>query len=82
MNKKPGELSGGMCRRVAIARAPAYDSQILILDEPFRGLDLETKDSIIKLIKERQKNKLSILITHSMNEALTLSDSIYLRAFH
>lgn len=77
MNKKPGELSGGMCRRVAIARALAYDSQILILDEPFRGLDLETKDSIIKLIKKRQKNKLSILITHSMNEALTLSDSVY-----
>lgn len=77
LDKKPGELSGGMCRRIAIARALAYDSQILILDEPFRGLDLETKDSIIKLIKERQNNKLSILITHSMDEALTLSDSVY-----
>lgn len=78
MNKKPEELSGGMCRRVAIARALAYNSDILILDEPFRGLDLKTKDNIIKLIKDKQENKLSILITHNIKEAFILSDKIYI----
>ena len=77
-NKKPNELSGGMCRRVALARAFAYDSDIFIMDEPLKGLDQKIKNSIISLIKEKQKDKLIVLITHSIYEALMLSDYIYI----
>lgn len=77
-DKKPFELSGGMCRRVSIARALVYKSDILIMDEPLKGLDLNVKDNIIKLIKEKQEDKLIILITHSVYEALMLSDLIYM----
>lgn len=76
-DKKPNELSGGMRRRVSIARALVYKSNILIMDEPLKGLDSDIKDSIIKLIKEKQEDKLIILITHSIYEALMLSDLIY-----
>lgn len=63
-DKLPSQLSGGMQRRVALARAFAFDAEALILDEPFKGLEAELKESIAKLICEYAQNKPVILVTH------------------
>jgi len=76
-NKLPSELSGGMKRRVAIARALVYGGDVYLLDEPFKGLDIEIKKKIMDYIKELSKEKLIILITHEMPEAEYLSGKIY-----
>lgn len=71
------ELSGGMKRRIAIARAMAYDKSIIIMDEPFKGLDKETKDIVLKsILMERQK--LFLIVTHDEEEAKTYADEIVL----
>lgn len=75
-NKYPSELSGGMQRRIALARALAYDGDIYLMDEPFKGFDSELKKEIIYLIKKRIERKLCIFITHDMEEAQQLSDII------
>ncbi len=67
--KYPSELSGGMQKRVALARAIAYGGDFLLLDEPFTGLDEETKDIIIKLIRDIGKSSLVLMITHDSSEA-------------
>lgn len=64
----PSQLSGGMKRRVAIARAVAYGGDILLLDEPFKGLDNESKRRVMDFALER-KNRLTLLVTHNENEA-------------
>ncbi|WMJ78384.1 MULTISPECIES: ABC transporter ATP-binding protein [unclassified Sedimentibacter] len=77
--QKPSELSGGMCQRVSLARAFAYPSDFLILDEPFKGLDLKIKNDIIHIFKNLwNENKRTVLfITHDINETVDLSDYIY-----
>lgn len=72
----PDSLSSGMCRRVAIARALNDNPDILLLDEPFSGLDLAMSDKAIQLIKETMEGKLIIFVTHNKSEALKLSDKI------
>lgn len=64
LDKKPDELSGGMCRRVSLARALAYGGDILILDEPFKGLDYETKEAVFSAVREFSQKSCVILITH------------------
>lgn len=76
-NKHPNELSGGMRQRVSIARALAYGGDILLMDEPFHALDSKSRDQVITLIKEKTQDKLKILVTHSMEEAQLLADTIY-----
>jgi len=73
-NSMPKELSGGMERRVALARALAYKSDYLILDEPFKGMDARRKESIIKYLISL--NKPIIMATHSLNEAKLLKANI------
>jgi NitT/TauT family transport system ATP-binding protein len=63
------ELSGGMKRRVAIVRAIMAQSDILLLDEPFKGLDDETKKTVISYIKDNMNNRTVILVTHNHDEA-------------
>ena len=68
--KKPvSEFSGGMKRRVAILRALLADFDLLIMDEPLKGLDDETKQQVIDLIKELTKEKTVIMTTHDDSEA-------------
>ena len=63
------ELSGGMKRRVAIARAILADSVLVIMDEPFKGLDEYTRQNVINFVSEYTKSKTLIVITHSPEEA-------------
>ena len=68
--KKPvQEYSGGMKRRVAILRALLADFDLLIMDEPLKGLDDATKMDVINLIKELTKEKTVIMTTHDDSEA-------------
>ena len=78
-NLLPHELSGGMQRRVSIARAFAYPSSLLIMDEPFVSLDEETKGRIIDLFQTlREKDGRTVLfVTHDKREAALLGDRIY-----
>lgn len=68
-DRKVSELSGGMKRRVAIARAICYDAPMLLLDEPFKGLDAKLKDSVIEYVLEETKGKTVIIITHDPSES-------------
>lgn len=76
----PASLSGGMSRRVAIARALCAEPDVLLLDEPFNGLDDEMKARAAALIFDRMKGKTVIVITHDtapvadrVDETLTLA---------
>lgn len=66
-------FSGGMRRRVAILRALAAQYDILFLDEPFRGLDVETHRQVMAYLKARTAGKTVICVTHSAEEAAFLS---------
>ena len=74
-HKLPHELSGGMKQRVSIARALAYDAPLLLLDEPFKGLDAQTKQHTVEMVVEYIKGRTAILISHDKNELL-LCDTI------
>ncbi len=69
-------LSGGMCRRVAIARALMAESDFLAMDEPFKGLDGETRASVVAYIRARTVGKTLLIITHEEEEAALLGAPI------
>ena len=64
LNKKAGELSGGMKRRLAVIRAMLHESDCVILDEPFTGLDDEAREKTIAFIRERLNGRLLIVTSH------------------
>ncbi len=77
---QPAELSGGMARRVALARAMATDPRILIYDEPFVGLDPISMGVIVRLVR-RMNDALdisSIVVSHDVEEISSVADSSYL----
>ena len=76
----PGELSGGMARRVALARAMVMDPDILIYDEPFVGLDPISMGVIVRLVRKMNDalGISSILVSHDVDEISTVSDCSYL----
>jgi phospholipid/cholesterol/gamma-HCH transport system ATP-binding protein len=83
-NLKPSELSGGMRKRVGLARAIATDPEVILWDEPTTGLDpltTETIDAMIKSMKE-QLGCTSIVVTHDMSSAFDVSDRIAMLARH
>jgi len=74
----PNKLSGGMRQRVAIIRAFMYPSKVLIMDEPFKSLDSETKRNVVECFRNlmTQEKRTTILVTHDMEEAKYLADTI------
>lgn len=71
----PAHLSGGQQRRVALARALAADSDYLLLDEPFNGLDENTWQNVVPLISMHAEHKPVVLVTHIREQAEALNAS-------
>ncbi len=76
----PAELSGGMARRVALARAIALDPMMVLYDEPFTGQDPISMGVLIKLIRElnRALRLTSVVVSHDVEETLSIADYVYL----
>ena len=75
-NKYPHELSGGMQRRVAIGRAIAFDGGIGIFDEPFTGLDEDTKALCAQALFSAYKDRTVLFVTHDADDAKRYGDEI------
>jgi ABC-type nitrate/sulfonate/bicarbonate transport system ATPase subunit len=69
LKKKIHKLSGGMKRRVALCRALCASGDLIVLDEPFKGLDDDTKDAVIETVKKYSAGKTVIMVTHDEEEA-------------
>lgn len=67
-HKPVRELSGGMRRRVAVVRALLADAECIVMDEPLKGLDEETKAAVLRVIKEYTEGKTLIVVTHDKEE--------------
>ena len=80
INRRPGQLSGGMRQRVAIARAFATSPRILFLDEPFGALDALTRETLqqdlAQLCSSAERPVTTVMVTNSVEEAILLSDRI------
>ena len=76
LTKPVRELSGGMQRRVAIARSLLYPADLYLMDEPFKGLDEDTKKQVMDAVLARTKGKTLLVVTHDPEEARYLGGRI------
>ncbi len=78
LQKRPGEISGGMKQRVGIARALSMEPQVLLMDEPFGALDALTRaklqDELLEIVQKTHSTV--VMVTHDVDEAVLLSDRI------
>jgi phospholipid/cholesterol/gamma-HCH transport system ATP-binding protein len=79
---RPNDLSGGMTRRVALARAIATDPRLVMYDEPFAGLDPISLNQVGQLVRQLNDafGLTSILVTYNIKESLKVSDYVYVIA--
>lgn len=77
-NYYPGELSGGMKQRLSLARAFSFPSDIILMDEPFKALDIKLKKNLVSRFKKlwEKDNRTVIFVTHDVDEALELGQKI------
>ncbi len=77
--KYPNQASGGMLRRTMLGRSMLYMPMLLMLDEPFSGIDVLTRLTLIEyLLEERKRRSLScVLVSHELEDAIRLTDKIY-----
>ena len=73
----PDTLSGGMKQRVSLARAYAADADLLLLDEPFTGLDEALKQRLYPLIRSTGEHGLTLIVTHDIDEARALGATVF-----
>lgn len=73
-NLKISELSGGMARRVALARCLLFDGEMLLMDEPFKGMDSKLIEKVAQIII--RQNKTALITTHSLEEAKALNAEV------
>ena len=74
----PGQLSGGMRQRAAMARAFAYEAPLLLMDEPFKSLDIKTRFQLMEDFRKLWQNqpRTVIMVTHDIKEAVLLGDLV------
>ncbi len=77
-DKRPDELSGGMRQRVAVARALAMQPKVLLMDEPFAALDVQTRAKMQNFLSEvwRGSGASVMFVTHHIDEAVALADRV------
>lgn len=82
MDLMPSELSGGMARRAALARAIALDPELILYDEPFTGQDPISMGVIVRLIKDLNDalGLTSVVVSHDVTEVMSIADYIYIIA--
>lgn len=78
--KMPAEISGGMARRVALARAIVQNPEVMLFDEPFTGLDPIAMDTIANLIRQQTDalGAAAIVVSHDVQETFAISDYVYI----
>ena len=77
MRQPVRELSGGMQRRVALVRALLADSKLVIMDEPFKGLDADTRAAVIQYTRKMMNGRTALIVTHDPAEAEMLDAGIF-----
>ena len=82
LDRRPGQLSGGMQQRTAVARAFALHPEVLLMDEPFSALDEFTREAVqLQLLDVWQERRTTVVfVTHSVTEAVLLSDTVVVMA--
>ncbi|MFE3839116.1 manganese/iron ABC transporter ATP-binding protein [Rhodobacteraceae bacterium PA1-206B] len=78
-HRQIGELSGGQKKRVFLARALAQDGQVILLDEPFTGVDVKTEEQIVSLLRElRAEGRVMLVSTHNLGSVPEFCDRVVL----